>query len=300
MTYNSLSQDTEIKLIIRLAPLLDNRSFVDIGAEKGVFALTMLELGMTGVLFEPMPKHLPVLQKLVNRYEDATLYTCAVTDIDTKQSFNVATGADGLELDFYHSLQKADAPGIFAHSKSFEVECRSLQSLAERGEIPSDLGVLKTDTEGNDLNVLRGLGTLRPEMAICEYFTHGLYGGWSEGAPELIIEYMRNLGYRTFMATKRIGDLEFIGIGTALYHEKQWGNLFFFREDFYEKAKSVIAECVLSNEEELSGKFNKINAELEEKEKVIQQLLLERQAIITKNTPVRGWLACIFGSNRRN
>jgi hypothetical protein len=173
--------------------------------------------------------------------------------------------------------------------------------LAERGEIPSDLGVLKTDTEGNDLNVLRGLGILRPEMVICEYFTKGLYSGWSEGAPELIIEYMRELGYRTFLVTKRIGELEFIGISTSLYHEKQWGNLFFFREDFYEKAKSIIAECILSNEDELVGKFNKINAELEEKEKVIQQLLLEKQGLTTQNTPMsQGWLARILDSVRNN
>lgn len=272
MTHNYLSQNTEIDLISCLVPYLTNKTFVDIGAEKGTFALTMLELGMSGVLFEPMPRHLSSLQKLVNGYADATLYTCAITDIDTKQQFNVATDADGRELDFYHSLQKADAPGIFSHSKSFEVECRSLQSLAECGEIPSDLGVLKTDTEGNDLNVLRGLGTLRPEIIICEYFTQGLYGGWSEAAPDLIIEYMRGLGYQTYLATKRIGDLEFIGMGMALYQEKQWGNLFFFREDFYEKANPAIAECIRSNEENLSRKFNQIKAELEEKESQIVTL----------------------------
>jgi FkbM family methyltransferase len=301
MTYNTLSQDTEIKLINRLVPFLTNKAFVDIGAEKGVFAQTMLELGMNGVLFEPMPKHLPVLQKLVSRYEGAALFTCAVTDTDTTQLFNVATDTDGQELDYYHSLQKAEAPGVFSHSKSFEVECRSLQSLAERGEISSNLGVLKTDTEGNDLNVLRGVGDLRPEIVICEYFAQGLYSGWSEGAPELIIEHMDGLGYRTFLATKRIGDLEFIGISTALYHEKQWGNLFFFRDDFYEKVKSIIAEFILSNEDELVGKFNKINAELEEKEKVIQQLLLERQRLATQSIPLfQGWLARIFGSDQSN
>jgi FkbM family methyltransferase len=301
MTYNSLSQDTEIKLINRLAPFLANKTFVDIGAEKGVFAQTMLELGMSGALFEPMPKHLTALQELVNKHKNATLYTCAITDIDTKQQFNVATDADGLELDYYHSLQKADAPGIFEHSKSFEVECRSLKSLAGCGEIPLDLGVLKTDTEGNDLNVMRGLGVLRPEMLICEYFAPGLYNGWSEGSPELMIEYMFNLGYIAFIATKRIGDLEFIGISTTLYQEKQWGNLFFFREDFYEKAKLTIAECLLDNEKEIIEKFNKINAELVEKEKVIQQLLLERKPVTTQSfAPGQGLLARIFGSNRVN
>ena len=301
MTCDYLSQNTEIDLINRLAPYLVNKKFVDIGAEKGVFALTMLELGMSGVLFEPMPRHLPVLQKLVNEYSGATLYTCAITDIDTKQQLNVATDADGRELEYHHSLQKADSPGIFSHSKSFEVECRSLQSLAACGEIPTDLGVLKTDTEGNDLNVLRGLGTLRPEIIICEYFTSGLYDGWADAAPGLIIEHMRGLGYQTFLATKRIGDLEFVGISMALYQEKAWGNLFFFREDFYERANAVIAESIRSNEEELSRKFNKINAELEEKEKVIQQLLLERLGITSQNIQrSQGWLARIFCSDRQS
>jgi FkbM family methyltransferase len=297
MTYNSLSQDTELKLINRLVPFLANNTFVDIGAEKGVFAQTMLELGMSGVLFEPMPKHLSALQELVNNHKNAALYTCAITDIDSKQQFNVATDADGLELDYYHSLQKADAPGIFEHSKSFEVECRSLQSLAGCGEIPLDLGVLKTDTEGNDLNVVRGLGALRPEMVICEYFVPGLYNGWAEGAPQLIIEYMFVLGYTTFLATKRIGDLEFIEIGTTLYQDKQWGNLFFFREDFYQKAKLVIAECLLNNEKEIIEKFNEINAQLVEKEKVIQQLLLERKEMIAPSG--QGLLARIFGSQTK-
>lgn len=300
MTYNSLSQDTEIKLINRLCPYLANRSFIDIGAEKGVFALTLLEQGLSGVLFEPMPRHFPILKELVAKHADAKLCTCAITNIDTRQQFNVATNTNGEELDFYHSLQKADAPEIFTHSKSFEVECRSLQSLAERGEIPFELGILKTDTEGNDLNVLRGLGSLYPELVICEYFSQGLYNGWSEGGPEIIIEYMRGLGYVTYLATKRIGSLEFIGVNTALFQDKQWGNLFFFREDFYMKTKSVIDECVMLNEEDLSGKFNKINAELEDKETVIQQLISEKHSKVSVIGSVKSHLKSFFGLNRKN
>lgn len=296
MTYDSLSQDTEIKLIANLAPWLANKNFIDIGAEKGSFAQTMLRLGMSGVLFEPMPKHVPVLKELLSQYAEATLFTCAITAVDTRLQFNVATDVNGQELDYYHSLQKADTPGVFSHSKSFEVECRSLRSLVESCEIPSEIGVLKTDTEGNDLNVLRGLGDLRPEVVVCEYFAPGLYGGWPEGAPELSVEYMNGLGYKTYLATKRIADLEFIGLGMTLYQEKQWGNLFFFRDDFYDRAKNIIAQCIYENEEELISKFNKLNSELEEKEKVIQQLILERQEKSSQNVPqAHGWLARTFG-----
>jgi hypothetical protein len=107
MTYNTLSQDTEIRLINRLAPFLTNKAFGDIGAEKGVFAQTMLERGMNGVLFESMTKHLSVLQKLGNRYEGNTRHTCTETDIGIKQFFNVITDADDQELDCCLSLQKA-------------------------------------------------------------------------------------------------------------------------------------------------------------------------------------------------
>lgn len=283
MTPDYHSQNTEIVLISRLVNYLANKDFVDVGAEKGAFAVTMLKLGMNGVMFEPMPKHFPALLDLVNQYSNAAFLTCAITDTDATRQFNVATDAGGRELDYFHSLQMADAPGVFSHSKFFQVECRSLQSLVKSGEIPADLGVLKTDTEGNDLNVLRGLGALRPEVVICEYFTQGLYGGWPEGDPQMIIEHMRTLGYREFLATKRMGDLEFVAICMALYREKQWGNLFFFREDFYEKAKGAIAECVLKNEDDLAAKFNKLNAELEAKESVIQHLLAERRELAIPN-----------------
>lgn len=275
--YDALSQDTEIVLIDRLVCFLNCKYFIDVGAEKGTFSKIMLGHGMAGVVFEPLPKHFAILNDLVKRYPKAALRTCAITNVDTKQFFNVATDDEGRELDYYHSLQKASAPGIFSHNKSFEVECRSLKSLAERGEIAQEIGVLKTDTEGNDLNVLRGLGLLRPEIVVCEYFSPGLYNGWAEGAPELAIEHMHGLGYEKFLATKRIGALEFLGTSPTLFQDKQWGNLLFFRNDFYKKAESTILKAILEKEIDISRQFAKMDFDLREKEKVIQQLLCERQ-----------------------
>jgi len=167
--------------------------------------------------------------------------------------------SSGQELDYYHSLQKAEASGVFSHSKAFDVECRSLQSLVIEEKLPEAIGVLKTDTEGNDLNVLRGLGALRPELVICEYFMEGMYSGWNEGFPQQIIEYMQTLGYQNFLITKRVGDLEFLELNTRAYHEKQWGNLLFFREDFFLKAKTVIAAFLLENEKKIVNKIQELD-----------------------------------------
>jgi len=283
MTEHYLSQSTEISLIQRLAPYLTNRTFIDIGAEKGMFARVMLELDMNGVLFEPMPRHHDTLQKLVDTYAGTTLHAYAITNVDGRQNFHVATDSNGTELDYYHSLQQAVEPGIFAHSRSFEVECRSLQSLVQTGEISSDIGVLKTDTEGNDLNVLRGLGSLCPEVVICEYFSNGLYSDWPEGDPELIIEHMRRLGYRTFLITKRIVgmDLEFIEVNSTSYLEKQWGNLFFFREDFYGKSAFTVAQCVGDNHREIADRFRIVTQECSERLAAIHLLDAEVQRLRT-------------------
>jgi hypothetical protein len=78
MTYNNLSQDTEINLITRLAPYLTNKTFVDIGIGESVYAV------------------------------GAILYNCVIAHVVAKRRFSIATD-DGLALDYYHSLQKADA-----------------------------------------------------------------------------------------------------------------------------------------------------------------------------------------------
>lgn len=300
MDSNSLSQDTEIDLLIQLIPYLENKYFVDIGAEKGFFALTLLQNNLSGILFEPMPKHFNALNDLTSKFSNSKYFTYAISNEDSTQQFNVATDSAGNELDYYHSLLKADAPGVFAHSKSFQVQCRSLNSLVKSNEIKSEIGILKTDTEGNDLNVLRGLGKITPELIICEYFSTGLYNGWTEGGPDLIIEYMRNLGYSTFLATKRIGGLEFVTLGSTLFQEKQWGNLFFFRNDFYYKVKTEVDKFVFKNEIELFNKFNNLNTALEEKEKVIQQLLRERNLVITQKTHSKKWFSRLLGLNHNN
>lgn len=298
MTLSYLSQDTEINIINQLIPYLDNKQFVDIGAEKGSFAHTLLQQGMSGVLFEPMPKHIQLLEDLVREYPDAHLMKCAITDIDSFQTFNVATDAEGNELDYYHSLQKAHADGVFEHSKSFEVECRSIESLVKEHKIPLMLGILKTDTEGNDLKVLRGLGELRPELIVCEYFCDGLYDGWSEGSPEAMIQYMSALGYSSYLAIKRRDNLEFVATGPTLFQDKQWGNLFFFRTDFYQKTQLIIAQCLLQNEKAISEQSILQTNQLAEKENVIQALQSAKKHRPFRNSKKLAWLKHFFNNSK--
>lgn len=267
-----LGQDLEIGLIKVIAPFVKSRFFLDIGAEKGSFASAMFSLGMRGAMFEPMARHREVLAAIAAS-NDSHVYPYAIDEKDGARELFVASDADGNELDYFHSLQKLDAETRFRHSRSVPVICRSLESLVAEKVIPAAIGILKTDTEGNDLFVLRGLGDLRPELIICEYFTEGLYSGWETARPELAIELLRSKGYSRYVATKRIGEFEYCTPSPAGFLPRQWGNLFFLSDRLQADAEMEIGRFVTQVESRLFEGMQAICADRVAKEAVIQGLV---------------------------
>jgi FkbM family methyltransferase len=267
-----LGQGLEIGLIRAVAAHVRARFFVDVGAERGSFAAVLFELGMRGALFEPMPRHREALAALAGAHASSA-HAIAIDERDGVRDLHVASDRDGKELDFFHSLQKVDADARFRHSRTLRVECRSIESLAREGVIPAQVGILKTDTEGHDLFVLKGLGGLRPELVICEYFTEDLYAGWDAARPQLAIELMRSIGYRRYVATKRIGELEYCTASPGGFLPRQWGNLFFLSDGLFADAEGAIARFLEQVESRFIAGLESIIADRAAKEAVIQELL---------------------------
>ena len=267
-----LGQDLEVDLIKAIAPFLQQPFFVDVGAEKGAFASLMFSLGMRGAMFEPMARHHKILAEIAESNK-STVYPYAIDEKDGLRDFFIASDADGKELDFFHSLQKLEAETKFRHSKTMRVVCRSIESLVADKVIPEAVGILKTDTEGNDLFVLRGLGNSRPELIICEYFTEGLYSGWESARPELAIDLLRSKGYTRYLATKRIGEFEYCTASPAGFLPSQWGNLFFLSDQLFAAAEIKIRKFLMEVESRLIGGMQAICADRVAKESVIQVLL---------------------------
>lgn len=269
---DNLGQDLEIELLGVLAAHVRERFFVDIGAEKGRFAAAMFASGMRGALFEPMERHRAALAELADRH-GSHAYAYAIDAADGERELHIATDAEGRELDFFHSLEKLDGASQFRHSRSVPVKCRSLESLVAEGVLPRAVGILKTDTEGHDVGVLRGLGALRPEVVLCEYFTEGLYPGWDGARPQLAIDLMQSLGYVRYVATKRSGEFEYCSASPAGFPARQWGNLFFLRDDLFGAAHDSLVAFLAKVEQRLLEKIERIAADRVAKEAVIQGLL---------------------------
>ena len=61
---DALGQDAEIALIRGLTHHLIAKSFVDVGAERGSVAQAMFSCGLSGTMFEPLPKHFKGLETM--------------------------------------------------------------------------------------------------------------------------------------------------------------------------------------------------------------------------------------------
>lgn len=148
---------------------------MDIGAEKGAFAASCFTFGFEqGILFEPLPEHLSELSKR-NFGSKALVYPYAIDAIDGFRPFHIAFDKEGQKMNYFHSIHRISNHKFFRHDHHIMVECRSLESLLQSGEIDGSIGLLKIDTEGNELRVLKGMGLMRPELILCEFVPPGVY-----------------------------------------------------------------------------------------------------------------------------
>jgi len=235
-------QDTDLQIIGVLFRSLKTPFFLDVGAEKGGFARALFRMGFEkGVLFEPLPSHLTHLRSLFEN-SAATILPYAIDSEDRMASFNIACDETGAELNYFHSLNKVSDHEFFKHSRTVETRCRSLESLLASGEIPAEIGVLKIDTEGNDLRVLQGIGALRPEMVVCEYVPPSVYPDWQLSFANNLIPEARKLGYTHLVAIQRThgNDVESVRLDPEGFTADDWGNLVFIRQDLFEAAADAL------------------------------------------------------------
>jgi FkbM family methyltransferase len=166
------NQDAELALLSKIVTRLKHRSAIDVGAERGGISAGMLQAGLDNLFaFEPHPTNADALRARFADDERVTVHECAVSDSDGDGELRVSTRPGGGTLRFGHTLLKPlDTPEI-AWTDSVTVTRRSLQSLLDAGELPERVGILKIDTEGHDLAVVQGMGSLKADIVMVEHWT---------------------------------------------------------------------------------------------------------------------------------
>jgi FkbM family methyltransferase len=208
---------------------------IDVGAHHGSSLRAFARSGWTVYAFEPDHGNRRILQSACGRLENVTILASAVSDLCRQQAaFYTSKESSGISAltAFHHS-----------HRASESVPVTTLRTFIEqqlRNETTID--VLKIDTEGFDLNVLKGFPweRSRPRVVVCEfedlktiplgYTFHDLAGYLEERGYRLIVsewypieEYGVSHDWRCFRRYP-----------CQLADERAWGNIIAScREDVY-------------------------------------------------------------------
>jgi len=161
-----------VGLLCKLLAHLDRRTMIDVGAEQGSLVERMLQAGVDALYaFEPHPDNANALRSRFARDPRTTIYEYAISDVDGSGELRISSGTDGAPLSFGHTLLERDDTDEIAWRGTLPVMLRSLQSLLDAGEIPPSIGILKVDTEGHDLAVVRGMGALQADVVMVEHWS---------------------------------------------------------------------------------------------------------------------------------
>jgi FkbM family methyltransferase len=166
-------QDAELRLLSKLLPGLGSRTMIDVGAERGSMAEQMLRAGVEDLYaFDPHPDNASALRTQFASNPRVRVYEHALSDGDGSGELHISSSPDGRPVSFGHTLLERDDTHEIAWRKTLPVKRRSLGSLINAAEIPSSIGILKIDTEGHDLAVVRGMGALEAEIVMVEHWTN--------------------------------------------------------------------------------------------------------------------------------
>jgi len=163
-------QDSEIRLLAKILPRLTSRTVVDVGAQRGRFALAMLGAGAElAHAIEPDPRNLEWLRKQSCSDRRLTVHGLAMSTQDGDIELHLSRDAQGLPISVRPALQDRPRDGDKARRLTVRSQTRSLASLVATGEIPAHIGILHVDTESDDLAVIAGIGELDCDVIVVRH-----------------------------------------------------------------------------------------------------------------------------------
>ena len=199
--FSDFSESGESLFLARFFQELDYNSipypkvFVDVGVNDGVRgsnSRNWILSGWKAVLVDPNPTCVSHVSRLYRSFEDVVISECALSDSSESGFLRRNTGHI---FDGSASLV-SDSSSMSGDFDFLDVDIKVTSDLLESISFCDDgIGIMSIDTEGNDLAVLRGLGSYLPLVIVTE---RGVPGIENLAAKQL---YLQGLGYLLILRT---------------------------------------------------------------------------------------------------
>jgi FkbM family methyltransferase len=232
----------ELAVLQQLRAFLPTRNVLDIGANVGNTSELLLSVGFRVYAFEP---NADVYKELCHRFAGNTDFKAlphAVGAEDGHAPLHMvrlsADVAHRFEKDHsvYATLVKHALPDGVWFTNPTEVQVRTLKTLHQSREIPQDVAVVITDTEGGDGDVIQGMGKAAYSCIVSKfwdekhYFSRGTHGLLPATTAE-----MRKRGYGWHLVIYRIFDGEtssdprfYTNLDQSV--QNSWGYVMYFKD----------------------------------------------------------------------
>jgi FkbM family methyltransferase len=239
--------EPELDLVAGLAPWLTPKLALDIGAHHGAFSEALLDAGFEVHALEPNPETCGVLAGRLGKRPGFTAHQLAAGSSDGDAELGLVRDPTGHYIDpsqFSSLAGLAPPPGLVA-TGSVRVKVRRLDALVRQLGI-GEPSFIKVDAEGTDLEVMRGMGDLRPAVLQVEFWDEAMpfSGPGATNRVSNLVAQARQQGLPWHLVVfRRWGD------DRAAYYsgrsgspERSWGNVIFFAEQvMYERARQALA-----------------------------------------------------------
>ncbi len=237
-TSDYVSTNPELGLMSFLYSYLPSRTAIDIGAHTGEVSQQLLNAGFEVYAFEPYPPSYARLTERMNGQSRFHPFQLALGSASGQAELHLVTDAT-LDRTFddptvFHSLVQHGMPDGLLFQNTVSVPVQRLADLHQNGVVPPEIGLVKIDTEGYDLEVIRGMNDHYHAVVVVEF--------WDAQIPfanqglqytvETMVGEMRDRGYFWYIVLYRVWGQN----QTAFFcnHDRpvpnSWGNIFFFRE----------------------------------------------------------------------
>jgi FkbM family methyltransferase len=266
-------QWVENSLLRILARAVATPVMIDVGAHHGTSLFPFFHNNWQCYAFEPIEENRK--QLLANAGDSTRLVVRpeVVSDASGEKEFHLALNLDGTLHEYNHSLERINEDAWHRKGPTVRVPAVTLDDLISRGELPDRVGVLKIDTEGHDLAVLRGASRLHADIISVEFWENGhAFGPSPSPAPDMI-RLLQARGYQQYLVLWHYLDNTRVQLSTlADLPSDAWGNLFFFHTTQNDLFARLCADPDWTAVVAVAGEFEALSNEMRSKEATIEDL----------------------------
>ncbi len=237
-TSDYFATNPELGLLSFLYSYLPSRTVLDIGAHVGDVSEHLLKTGYEVYAFEPYPESFRRLNERLRSRSAFHPSNLALGSVSGEMPLHLVSdhSPDNQYEDptVFYSLSKHGMPTDLIFQGSVPVKVRTLSELHHEGQVPEDVSLVKIDTEGYDLEVIRGMGDRRYPAVMVEFWDHNIpfaAQGLRYTLESMVCE-MQQRGYFWYIVIYRLWGENH----TAFFcnHDRSvpnsWGNILFFQD----------------------------------------------------------------------